>query len=304
MKPNDIINAGFFKKACDFCFSSNDGGEIRLNNCNPGSIVFCKIDHVFSFFERIRLTRKRIVLVTGEGDLSCGTGHYQYLPANINRWFATNVTHPHERVTALPLGLGPSIDPGTLSFEQIDMITQEEIPRNQWLYVNFRPQTNPSVRQPIFDHFKILGDKQPWITFHRADMAVGHELYVHNLMSHRFVLCPPGNGIDTHRMWEALATGCIPVVLRSQAMIPFENLRILMVENYRDVTIHLLQETWERMKSTNTSHSMLLSQFWAEKILSSKNELRGHEIMTWKEWIGESIKYGAGMMLRRLGINV
>jgi hypothetical protein len=36
-----------------------------------GEVVFCKIDEVLSFFERLRLTRRRVVLVTGQGDFPC-----------------------------------------------------------------------------------------------------------------------------------------------------------------------------------------------------------------------------------------
>lgn len=40
------------------------------------------------------------------------------------------------------------------------------------------------------------------------------EDFVELLGQSEFVVCPPGNGLDTHRLWEALACGTIPVLRR------------------------------------------------------------------------------------------
>ena len=37
---------------------------------------------------------------------------------------------------------------------------------------------------------------------------------------HRFALCPPGNGFDTHRVYEALQLGAIPVTSPLRAPHP------------------------------------------------------------------------------------
>jgi hypothetical protein len=39
--------------------------------------------------------------------------------------------------------------------------------------------------------------------------------YLQNLSTHKYAICPPGNGIDSHRIWEALYLGVIPIMLRS-----------------------------------------------------------------------------------------
>jgi hypothetical protein len=80
-----------------------------------GEVVFCKIDEILSFFERLRLTRRRVVLVTGQGDFPCDPFRQSFLPGNVVQWFATNVTQAHSRITALPLGLGSPSSPTTLT---------------------------------------------------------------------------------------------------------------------------------------------------------------------------------------------
>ena len=64
---------------------------------------------------------------------------------------------------------------------------------------------------------------------------------------HRFVLCPPGNGIDTHRLWEALYSRTIPVALAHPAMDSFRDLPILFVEDFRQLTRDFLASEYERI---------------------------------------------------------
>jgi hypothetical protein len=118
-------------------------------------------------------------------------------------------------------------------------------------------------------------------------------------MEHRFVLCPPGNGVDTHRMWEVLLAGAIPVVLRSQAMTPFESLPILFVDDYRKVTQAFLQNAWTRIRVPKETPKMMYADYWGEKIAEAKQALKGREQMGLAEWMGDSARYGVGMIRRR-----
>ena len=35
------------------------------------------------------------------------------------------------------------------------------------------------------------------------------------LAKYKWCICPEGNGVDTHRLWEAMYLRCVPIVLRS-----------------------------------------------------------------------------------------
>jgi hypothetical protein len=39
--------------------------------------------------------------------------------------------------------------------------------------------------------------------------------YLRELAEHRFCLCIRGNGVDTHRFWESLYLGVIPVIINN-----------------------------------------------------------------------------------------
>ena len=265
-----------------------------------GTVVFCKIDEVLRFFERLRLTRKKIILVTGEGDLPCNAFRQKFLPANVARWFAMNVTESHPRTTAYPLGLGSPRSRATLRAEEISAARPEGLPRDRWLFVNFRSDTNPAVRQPVFDDFKSRSKSADWITIQPPSERGSNGAFLDALARHRFVLCPPGNGVDTHRMWEALLAGAIPVVLRSQAMEPFSELPILFVDDFRDVTKGLLEAALQKYPAPPAVPPVMTSEFWRERIREAVAELAENPMMGWREWTGESLAYGTGRMKRRL----
>lgn len=292
----ELLTVDSWRGWADSTFWADEGPRGSMDFAG-GDVVFCKVDEVLSFFERLRLTRQRVVLVTGQGDFPCDPFRQIFLPGNVVHWFATNVTQAHPRITALPLGFGSPSSPTTLTAGAISEARRESRPREKWLYVNFRPETNPAVRGPVFEMFR--SRNEDWVTFQPPQDRGSNERFLGAIMEHRFVLCPPGNGVDTHRMWEVLLAGSIPVVLRSPAMKPFESLPILFVDDYREVTQAFLQNAWTLIRISEETSKMLFADYWGEKIAEAKQALKGREQMGFAEWMGDSARYGVGMIRRR-----
>ncbi|MFZ4600098.1 MAG: hypothetical protein ACOYNN_15775 [Terrimicrobiaceae bacterium] len=302
LSGRQVVGADSYISWCGSVFYSDAmAGSGAFGTFRAGDTVFCKIDEVLRFFERLRLTRKRIVLVTGEGDLPCDEFRQRFLPANVVRWFAMNVTSAHPRVTAIPLGLGPRDDGVSAKEAEIAGVRRAGIAREKWLYVNFRPESNPGLREPIFRHYHDLRFAgADWITFQPPEPRGSHGRYADDLACHRFVLCPPGNGVDTHRMWETLAAGGIPVVAKSVAMEPFRSLPILFVNDLCGVTLEFLEAEWARISGMPANLAMLEAEYWKTLILSAAEPLRAESEMGWIEWGSEAVGYGLGMLKRRL----
>lgn len=294
-----FVNGEDIKNLADHCFWSDihhpTGGDMSFSG---GDIVFCKIDKVLDFFEKIRLTRKRIILITGEGDLPCDSFRQKFLPHNIFHWFATNVTHTHPRVTALPLGLGAMGDPVTLSWQQIIAGKKMGLTRERWLYVNFRPETNPAVRQPIHDYLKRASSIEPWITMEEAAGCGANQGYLKNLLTHRFVLCPPGNGIDTHRLWESLAAGAVPIVIKTPAMKPFQDLPIMFVDKYEDVSEKMLEKTWNTILGCSYKDEKLKEKYWENLIKNMQRQVKPDINILY--WFLLTARYGFGFIARKI----
>ena len=293
----EFLSVDSWRAWTDSVFWADEGPRGVLDG-KGGEVVFCKIDEVMRFFEKIRLTRRRVVLVTGQGDFPCNSWKQQYMPANVVHWFSTNVVDSNSRVEALPLGLGSTNSSTTLRAQMILDRRESAAPRKKWLYVNFRPETNCAVRGPIHDFFQARCED--WITFEAASARGGNERFLDQILTHRFVLCPPGNGVDTHRMWEVMLAGAIPVVLRSQAMAPFRELPILFVDDYRKVTKELLEDSMNKIRVPDDPPELMFADYWGKKIHAAKDRLRAREIMPMGEWVCESAKYGLGMVRRRM----
>lgn len=79
---------------------------------------------------------------------------------------------------------------------------------------------------------------------------------------HEFVACPRGNGIDTHRLWECLYRGSIPVVKRSvwSEMIEMLDLPIVQVESWDEILRLDLEK--EYSKHSHNPRLALSPEYW------------------------------------------
>ena len=67
--------------------------------------------------------------------------------------------------------------------------------------------------------------------------------FIKDLAQSKFVVCPPGFGIDTHRFYEAVCMGATPIVLSSALDNMYKKFGALIVDKWEDVTLELLKTT-------------------------------------------------------------
>ena len=103
------------------------------------------------------------------------------------------------------------------------------------LYINHRVETNRNSREWIYNHFQ----NSDWCTVKQANLSF--EEYKSDLSEHKFMLCPKGNGIDTHRLWECLYAGVIPVVENHINYQNMKDLPILFVDSFKEINKDVLQ---------------------------------------------------------------
>lgn len=266
----EYLSAEQYQKSCDQIWSTDHRAPVQGTQgaSGPGAVVYAKADHFRSLFQQLRKQRGRIVLVTAESDLAI-TGEIAGLrPAQVADWFSTNAATA--AVHSLPLGLANSYCQVTVKAPLLASCLEPVEERPAWLYVNFRRESNPSVRGPLLDHFRMQGGD--WVTVREGD--AGLEKFVKEMAAHRFMLCPPGNGIDTHRMWEALYCKTIPVVLRHPALAAYEDLPILFVDDFRGISRAFLEESYEKMRTADWNYEKLFLPWWREQIEAAARKLR------------------------------
>ena len=81
----------------------------------------------------------------------------------------------------------------------------------------------------------------------------------------RYALCPRGCGVDTHRFYECIYLGCIPIVLRTNSVFDrlYTAFPCLVADNWSDVTEELLErsypEGWQRMREFHAKYPRFLT---------------------------------------------
>lgn len=81
--------------------------------------------------------------------------------------------------------------------------------------------------------------------FHYIEKRLSPDDYLKQLSRHNFIICPRGNGVDTHRFWESLYLNAYPVVLKSAwSQLIREQLGVPLIEvESWDKTIQILNSS-------------------------------------------------------------
>jgi len=118
-------------------------------------------------------------------------------------------------------------------------IQNQASPKQHLVFVNFKVSTNKKMRLPCQAAFK----NQPWATFHESGLSP-METYDMTAKS-KYVISPPGTGIDCHRVYEAIYLGAVPVVITSHLDYFYKNLPVVIVKDWNDVTEQYLNSHFE-----------------------------------------------------------
>jgi len=272
LDPAEYLSSERFASLCD------DAYWIPARAENPAvlrgrdaTLIYTHADQVFGLFRVLRSLPGRFAVVTAESDHEVTAADFHARPWNVVEWFGMNATADQPGCHVLPLGLANQSCRVTLKPDFLAALPSgAEI--KSWLYVNHRVETNPAVRQPVYDLFE-KHRSEGWVTISRPLPAGEMGSYPADLAAHRFICCPPGNGLDTHRMWEALYAGTIPVVLRNPVTEAFADLPIVMVNDFSEVTLPLLQQRYHELIRRPFSWEKLVLSHWKREFESSRARL-------------------------------
>ncbi len=283
----DWIQGNKFADIADFTFSPpqkfmddyyNLPNTLDLSKLKETNIVFTTPFYAKSLFETIGGEDKRFVVITHNGDNEVndkgvgymdGRGNYIrtdefIIPSCVIKWYATNVNTTHPKVEAIPSGLENNIwRPEARKKERmLEIMTEPQVMKNI-VYVDFSTTWNVGERKRIYS---LLEDK-PWVTSFKD--GANFERFLYNVYHHRFVVCPRGNGIATHREWESLYLGSIPIQKRDLNNRFFTNFPICFVDDWEQVTEAFIESEFSRISKIEWNREMLTFGYWKNKILNT-----------------------------------
>lgn len=234
-------------------------------------------------YHNIEILRRKVPLIwrdsvhfpprTFQNRIVCGHSDHSVTDDIVNTypagsWWSVNAESPH--VHGLPLGITNNTDESEFHrvFGNVDiMVEVAREPRmiKNLVYANFVVANHVS-RGPLMEFAK----SQPWITVGGVDTSMeGRRAFLREVRNHKFVLCPPGGGVDTHRLWETLYMGSIPIVKRDIAHAAWQDLPILFVDSWDEVTPERLTLEAVRIEGATWNMEKLKVGYWIQKVRNS-----------------------------------
>ena len=244
--------------------------------------------------EHYNMLNIRFTLVSGDADETCPNDLFDSEKdfksfienKHIIHWFAQNcIISNHPKITQLPIGLqyhqfgNKNIKSPLQQEKELKSFIHNAKPfweREVKCYINFILSMGGSK----FGYDRIIAFRELSKNLHNHNnLFVEHKRIdkketLHNQCKYAFVVSPFGNGLDTHRTWEALILGCIPIVRSSGLDSMYEDLPVLIVKKWGDVTPALLNkiiiEFKEKHKKGKYNYDKLLLEYWMDKINGNK----------------------------------
>ncbi len=283
-----LVNSRGILKSCDIkSYTPRSSINILLNydfsSLKDGSIIYVCNYAIKNFSEFIDKIPYKIILVSGDSDCTITLDFFNKIQKFIENpkiihWFVQNCLIKHPKVTGIPIGL----DYHTMNERNSDWgnkiypIEQENLlmsiknsskpfyERKIKCYSNFHFFTNTKYGSDRIDAINKLKPELVDYEKNKVDRKTTWETQV----NYAFIISPHGNGLDCHRTWEALCLGCIPIVKKSEISYLFDELPVLIVDDWNIVSNELLNETVDKFKNTKFNYDKLNLEYWINIIKS------------------------------------
>jgi hypothetical protein len=219
------------------------------------------------FRELNNFLERDCIIICHNSDATFGQEIIPHIPRNVKKLWCQNYNYIEtEVVKSLPIGLERvRWFPEQKKQDTLFHMIASDIERKDLVYMNFNPSTN-FQRQDIFEQL----NNKSFVTQKMVGNGGDYNTYTDDLKSHKYVISPPGNGIDSHRNWEAIYLGCIPIVLDSYFnRNMYEKLPVLIVKDYNLNEKELL-DRYDKIIGKNENIHIINKKYWENEIRSNK----------------------------------
>ena len=260
---------------------------------NDDSVIFSNtylVNELFTILKNRNADVTGLKLISHQADHKIDKKIFNQKPLNITKWFGINIEHEDKNLVPLPLGISNTYSPKNLRLEDFKKYFNSE--KTIFVYSNFQVNTN------YFERVKIRNQvqKKSFITTQNPELGIQN--YAEKLSKSNFVICPPGNGIDTHRFWESLYFNSIPIALKHLTHNAAKDIPVLFIDSYENISEEKCNEYFNYIQNEKINYESLTMDYWLKKINNKKksgqnqNEvnLSNQEIQSIKETYHRTLK--------------
>lgn len=247
----------------------------KLSKIHDGkNIIFCKTDFVNQELKYIESLDNDVVLITANSDYPITDNHISKAPKNLKKWYAQNALSNSDIIEPIPLGIENKVESlrpnhGIGYFERVSekerlLNRGLDVVPTKFMYSNFNVSTNYKERI----HYKNISIETNHIDWEENNLTL--ENFFNKILDYKMVLCPVGNGVDTHRLWEVLYSNRIPVTVKVGDFKIYElykKLPIIILDDINQLKDYkLLDDQYEIIKNKKFDLEILDTSYWIERI--------------------------------------
>lgn len=197
------------------------GWQPNSRQVSEARIIFCPSDRVEEFFSDFKGKINAKILILGNGDRDF-LEPISEVPSSVRYIFCQNLNFEDVRYRLIPIGI-----------ENTRLATNGKLDLFSDRFVNIR-KLNKVLIGPISlthpERNEILNSDYASELIIQQTERVTPRDYAILSSQYRFIGAPRGNGIDTHRFWETLYRGGIPIVKKNVWSSHIKHLNIPLIE--------------------------------------------------------------------------
>jgi hypothetical protein len=244
------------QKHCKYIIYHNKPITENIKEKIHSSVTFfVKTDYLDFFINCILIyINKPFILFTHNSDLYSGTREEIINHDYLLKWFGQNMIGNSNKVEGIPIGLENSQWPGSNYETCLHYYNLNLNNKLNNVYINFSTSTNKNriiYYNFLFNHGFKMNERKKW------------ETYIQELSTYKYCFCPEGNGIDTHRLWECIYTGCIPIVFDGILKKYFKHLPILWIDSIEElINEKILKSSYDEIISKRKNLDKTTLIYW------------------------------------------
>lgn len=187
--------------------------ENQYSIISDAQVIFCPSHMIEQFIEDFGSTVTARILILGNSDREFYDLNFKF-PRSVKHVFAQNIHFPNSSfVTAIPIG----IENVRLNMNgHTKLLTRSVQDSDSKILIG--PFGMTHAERIELQVLRNSGNRQ----FSYIETRLSPSDYSKLAQSHSFIAAPRGNGVDTHRLWETLYRGSIPIVRDSAWLKNFD----------------------------------------------------------------------------------
>ena len=259
-RPDSLpyVSGDTFRKFANHIFDETQ--SFNPENVKDNEIIFINSDLIKIFFKiQDPKIKRRYILISHNSDKSPSLEELSLISKNVIHWFVQNLEYSSlDRISYLPIGLENKRWLKNTNYKSSDST------KSKLILCSFNKFNNYSIRNGILDtlhHNKNVENKK----FNSTNK------YFKHLGHYKFVLCPPGNGPDTHRVWESLLFKTFPIVEIDSLSKNYQNMGLPAIyldswKSLNDYSEKDLNQEYEHLLTFDLD--MIYFEYWKNQIKS------------------------------------